>query len=66
MNDVETPIATSLAEKVVGLISVMYPQLNDERIVKRIIELEKEYGPLEMAVALKIAEGNRQGAFLQV
>ena len=56
VNDVETPIATSLAEKVIGLISVMYPQLNDGRIVKRIIELEREYGPLEMAVSLKIAE----------
>lgn len=56
VNDVETPIATSLAEKAVGLISVMYPQLNDERIVKRIIELEKEFGPLEMAVSLRIAE----------
>lgn len=53
---VEIPIATSLAEKAVGLISVIYPQLNDPVIVKRIIELEKEYGSLEMSVSLKIAE----------
>lgn len=53
---VETPIATSLAEKSLGLISVIYPQLNDEKIAKRIIELEKEYGQLDPAVAFKIAE----------
>lgn len=53
---VEIPIATSLAEKTVGLISVIYPQLNDRHIIDRIIELEKEYGSLEMSVSLKIAE----------
>lgn len=56
VSQVEIPIATSLAEKVVGLISVIYPQLNDTKIVQRIIELEKEYGSLEMSVSLKIAE----------
>jgi DNA polymerase II large subunit len=56
VSTVETPIATSLAEKSVGLISVIYPQLNDPLIVQRIIELEKEYGALEMSVSLKIAE----------
>lgn len=56
VSHVETPIATSLGEKSVGLISVIYPQLAGKRIVERILELEKEYGPLEMAVALKIAE----------
>ncbi len=55
-NRVEIPIATSLAEKAVGLISVIYPQLNNPAIVQRIIELEKEYGSLEMSVSLKIAE----------
>ncbi len=53
---VETPIAISLAEKAIGLISVIYPQLQDERIVKRIIELEKQYGQLTMSVCLGIAE----------
>lgn len=56
VSNVETPIATSLAEKTVGLISVIYPQLNDSKIVQRIVELEKEYGALEMSVSLKIAE----------
>ncbi|MEK6898863.1 MAG: DNA polymerase II large subunit [Nanoarchaeota archaeon] len=53
---VEVPVATSLAEKSVGLISVVYPQIIGVGIVERIIELEKEFGPLEMAVSLKIAE----------
>ena len=56
VSDVETPIAMSLAEKVIGLISTIYPQLNDLKIVNRILELEKEYGQLDMAVSLKIAE----------
>jgi DNA polymerase II large subunit len=56
LDKVEIPIARTLAEKVVGLISVVYPQINDERIVKRILALEKEYGQLDYAVAFKIAE----------
>jgi DNA polymerase II large subunit len=56
LDKVEIPIARTLAEKVVGLISLVYPQISDERIVKRILELEKEYGPLDYAVAFKIAE----------
>lgn len=52
----ETPIATSLAEKAVGLISTIYPQLNDPKIVNRILELEKEFGPLTISVSFKIAE----------
>ena len=54
--DVEVPIAISLAEKTVGLISVLYPQLNDKKIVNRILELEKEYGQLDIGVSLRIAE----------
>ena len=56
VSEVEVPMANSLAERVVGLISVLYPQAYDKRIVDRILELEKEYGSLEAAVALKIAE----------
>ncbi len=55
VNKVEVPIAMSLAEKAVGLVSTIYPQL-DDKVVKRILELEKEYGPLDSAVAFKIAE----------
>ena len=53
---VEMPLAETLAEKVVGLISSMYPQIQDEGIINRILELEKEYGMLDHAVSLKIAE----------
>ncbi|MEK6848353.1 MAG: hypothetical protein AABX65_01845, partial [Nanoarchaeota archaeon] len=56
VNKVEIPLATSLAEKVVGLISVRYPQIQDKKIINRILELEGEYGPLDPAVAFKIAE----------
>lgn len=53
---VEVPIAMSLAEKVTGLISTVYPQLIGCGIVERILELEKEYGSLDMMVPFKIAE----------
>ncbi|MFA6023065.1 MAG: DNA polymerase II large subunit [Candidatus Pacearchaeota archaeon] len=53
---VEIPLARNLAEKSVGLISTLYPQINDPRIAKRITELEEEYGALNVGVCLKIAE----------
>jgi len=56
VSEVETPIAISLAEKAINLISVVYPQLNDKRLVDRIVELEKEYGQLTVSVCLGIAE----------
>jgi len=40
--DVEVPLANSLAERVVGLVSVLYPQVTDTKIVVRILELEKQ------------------------
>ncbi len=54
-NKVEIPLASSLAEKAIGLISTIYPQL-DNTIVKRILELEQEYGSLDICVSFKIAE----------
>jgi DNA polymerase II large subunit len=56
MSKVEIPLARSLAERVVGLMSVVYPQINDPKIVKRILDLEKEYGQLDPTVSFKIAE----------
>ena len=55
-NKVDIPIAKSLAERVLGLVSVLYPQIQDVRIVNRILELEKQYGSLDPAIALTIAE----------
>ena len=56
LSKVEIPIARSLAERVTGLVSTLYPQVADQKIVKRILELEKEFGALDPAVCLKIAE----------
>src|SRR3989344_4269585 len=53
---VEVPLATSLAGRVAGLISAIYPQLNNPQIISRILELEKEFGALDPAVSLRIAE----------
>ncbi len=53
---VEIPLAASLVERVTGLVSVKYPQIKDARIEKRILELEKEHGLSDPAVALTIAE----------
>jgi len=54
--NVEIPLAKSLAERAVGLVSVLYPQVKDEKIVNRISELEKQFGKLDPAVCLSIAE----------
>ncbi len=56
VDKVEIPLARSLAEKVVGLIAAIYPQIGGSGIVKRILELEKDYGKLDPMVAFKIAE----------
>jgi len=53
---VEIPLAMSMAEKVVGLISTIYPQMQGSGIAKRILDLEKEYGKLDTTVVFKIAE----------
>jgi DNA polymerase II large subunit len=63
LSKVEIPIATSLAEKVTGLISTVYPQIGEPKIAKRIIELEKEHGALSPAVALYIAGEISKGKF---
>ncbi len=55
VDKVEIPLAMSMAEKSVGLISTIYPQLGSE-VSERILELEKEYGQLDPAVSFKIAE----------
>ncbi len=56
VNKVEIPLARSLAEKVVGLISTVYPQMEGSGIVERILELEKKWGKLNPAICLQIAE----------
>jgi DNA polymerase II large subunit len=53
---VEIPLAMNMAEKVVGIISTIYPQMEGTGIADRISELEKEYGKLDATVSFKIAE----------
>jgi DNA polymerase II large subunit len=60
---VEVQLAKNMAERVVGLISVIAPQIVDSGVVERIIDLEKEYGALDWRVALKIAEEIAQEKF---
>ncbi len=52
---VEVKLAENLAERVIGLISAVAPQLAEAGAIDRILELEKEYSPLDWRVALKIA-----------
>ena len=54
-NFVEVKLAENLAERVIGLISAVAPQLAETGAINRIIELEEEYKPLDWRVALKIA-----------
>lgn len=61
--DVEVKLAKNMAERVVGLISVLAPQIVDSGVVERIIELEKQYGALDWRVAFKIAEEVAQEKF---
>ena len=56
VDKVEIPLALTMADKVVGLISTVYPQVKDSGIAKRILSLEKKYGKLDPTVVFKIAE----------
>ncbi len=53
---VEVPLAMTMAAKVVRLISTKYSQLDREDVIERILELERQYGALDMSVSFKIAE----------
>ncbi len=48
-------LAKNMAERVLGLISTVAPELTDTKVIKRVHELEKEYGTQAWEVALKIA-----------
>jgi len=55
VDKVEVPLALTMASKVVKLIATKYPQLDDENIVNRILDLEKQYGALDNSVSFTIA-----------
>lgn len=61
VDEVEISRANNVAEKVVGLISIVAPQIKNSRIVEQISELEKEYGVQDWRVAFKIAEKIAKG-----
>jgi len=52
---VEIQLASNMAERVVGLVSVVAPQIVGSGVVERIIELEKQYGALDWRVAMQIS-----------
>ncbi|MBU0666766.1 MAG: DNA polymerase II large subunit [Nanoarchaeota archaeon] len=56
ISEVEITLAETMAERVIGIISVVAPQIKDTGAEKRIIELEKKYGILDFRVALTISE----------
>lgn len=54
-NFVDIPLAQNMAERVVGLISIIAPQVKDKGIEKRIEDLEKQYGRLDWRAALTVS-----------
>jgi DNA polymerase II large subunit len=55
LDKVEIPLAMTMAEKSVGLVSTIYPDLPIQEITKRMLELEVEYGQLDTTVSFVIA-----------
>ncbi|MBI2667003.1 DNA polymerase II large subunit [Candidatus Woesearchaeota archaeon] len=53
--EVNIPLAKNMAERVVGLISVVAPQLVNTPLTQRIIEIEQQYGLLDWRVGFTIA-----------
>ena len=55
VDEVEIPLAMSLAEKSVGLIFTVYSKLPIAKITERMLELEEKYGQLDSTVSFVIA-----------
>jgi len=60
---VEVQLAGNMAQRVVGLISVLAPQIVGSGVVDRIMELEEQFGALDWRVSIKIAEEVAQQKF---
>jgi len=56
VDEVEVPLALTMAAKVVKLVATVYPELDREDIINRILELEKQYGALDSSVSFTIAQ----------
>ena len=61
--EVEVKLAKNMAERVVGIISVVAPQIIGSGVAERILKLEKEYKSLDWRVAFKIALEVAEGKF---
>ena len=55
VDNVEIPLAMTMAEKSVSLIKTIYLNLSTKKISNRILELEKQYGQLDTTVSFVIA-----------
>jgi len=44
VKSVEIPLAMTMAEKSVGLVTTVYPDIPIKKITKRMLELEKKFG----------------------
>ncbi len=64
-DSVPIPLARNMAERVVGLVSVVAPQIQGSKVTPRISELEKKYGQLDWRVGLVIAEEVAREKFFQ-
>ena len=53
-----------MAEKCVGLISTVYPQLPIQEITSRMLELEQKYGQLDTTVSFIIAKEIAKKSFV--
>ncbi len=61
VKNVEVILAKNMAERVLGLISVVSEQIRTSKLVERITALEKQYGAQDWRVALSIALETAQG-----
>ncbi len=62
-NDVSMPLAKNMAERVEGLVGAIVPQIIGSGVALRIQELEKQYGRLDLRVALTISLEIAKGKF---
>ncbi len=56
VSKVEIPLAMTMAEKSVGLVTTIYPELPIGEITKRMLALEEEFGQLDTTVSFVIAK----------
>ncbi len=54
-DSVEIVLTNNMAERVVGLISSVAPQIKDSGMIDRIFELEKQYGVQDPRVAMQVS-----------